>query len=194
MAGNQRLSIAEETKIVALLARGDTYQQIQAAFEGLRKLNEKTIRKVKIRNKENLDLIKERQLQREEADALAIKQKANKLISRRLDQSDHDAEALVKANEDFAKGTINYKEWQTLVAKLKPTSLPELVSVSREMHNQSSTETPPQTPHKDLQALVAAIRSGDEVRLSEMVFKGKSDDLSPAPQGLPQRDAAPSVD
>lgn len=179
-----KLSIAEETRIVALLASGSTYETIKAEFKGIRNLSDPTIAKVKKRNKENLDMIAERMLQRQEQDAASIKQKANKLIAKRLDQSDEFQDLLNATLDDFKSGKIDYKTYQDKIKAFRTLSVSELVSVSREMHTQSGTEPAKETPHKDLQALVAAIRSGDEVRLSEMVFKSKDgDDISTTLEG-----------
>jgi hypothetical protein len=185
--GKYDLTIQQETKIVALLARGDMYQEIIEAFKGERPLTNATISAVKKRNKENLELITQRQLEKEEADALAVKQKANKMIAKKLDQSDQNQETLDKANERYASGKITHKEYLSLTKHLKPVTIPELVSVSREMHTQSSAEPPKQDAHKDLQSLVAAIREGDEVELSKIVFRSKDDLGDPSteePQSL----------
>lgn len=182
--GSGTLSTEDETRIVILLAQNTPYKEIQAEFEGVRTLTSKTITKVKCRNEENLRLIEQRLLKRQEQDALSIKVKANKLIDKRLDQTDQETEIVAKANKEYLTGEMPHEEYIRLMKSMKSTSIPELVSVSKEMHNQSQTDKEPETPQKDLQTLIQAIKGRDEVEISKIVFRG-SDDISQAPKEQP---------
>lgn len=170
------LSVAEELKIVALLARGDTYQQIQEYFQAnaMRKPTNTTILNVRKRNKENLDLIKQKIIQKEAEDATSIKEKANSLIKKRLERADSEAKVLAIANQQFVDGEIDMEELTRVKRLIKETGMVELVAVSREMYAQSRADNDVvnNTP-KDLSALVAAIRSGDEVKLQQIIFNSK---------------------
>ena len=170
------LSVAEELKIVALLARGDTYQQIQTYFKAnsMRTPTNSTILSVRKRNKENLELIKSKILQKEAEDASSIKDKANSLIKKRLDRADSEAKVLAIANQQFVDGEIDMEELTRIKRLVKETGIVELVAVSREMYAQSRADTDVvnNTP-KDLSALISAIRSGDEVKLQQIIFNSK---------------------
>lgn len=173
------LSISEEVKIVAMLARGDTYEGISAnaGFP----VSTVTVGKVKKRNKDNLDLIAKKTLAKEEADAAAIKNKANKLISSRLDKADNHAKLIEKLEADYINGDLNYKEYYHARKTMKDTSLPELVIVSKEMHHQTSAETTPPANQQDIATLISAIKSGDEVKLNQIIFNGGQDDIGDSP-------------
>lgn len=155
-----------------LLARGDTYKQIQAQIE--RGVTDATISAVKKRNKDNLELIASKLMERAAEDAAGIKQKANTLISKRLDKVDDTFDILDKARQDWIDDKITWKEYEKIMRKFKDVSLGELVTVSKEMHAQSSKgDAPPSSP-KDLADIAAAIASGDEVRITQAVFNAKS--------------------
>ena len=176
--GPRGLTIQEETRIVALLARGDTQVEIQREMErDFRGVHLRTIAAVKKRNKENFDIIRARLLEKQEHDAGALKEKANKMISKKLDIEDKKIEIIQKAREDYLNGTIGLKELTEILKRHRETTLTELVSVSKEMHNQSS-EDPDSKPgvQKDLSDLVNAIRSGDEVKLQQIVFNSKDEE------------------
>lgn len=178
------LSIAEEARVVALLARGDTQKQIQDHMqeEMQRHVAFMTIGRVKKRNKGTLDMIAAKALQKAEADAASIKNKANSLISSRLDKADRFDKLIEKLETDYSEGTITYKEYVAERRKLKETTLPELVTVSKEMHHQTNAEpTPPASP-QDISTLIAAIKSGDEVKLNQIIFNGDKNGNSEPPQ------------
>jgi len=179
-----KLSVSEEVKIVAMLARGDTYANIreQMAEEG-RTVTDVTIGRVKNRNSENLSLIKSKLMAIEEADALSIKRKANTLLKKRLEQVQEETEIVNRANKEYLQGDMPHEIYERLMKTMKHTSLPELVSVSKEMHLQSKTENEIAPPDvKDLQALAQAIESGDEVILNQMIFNKKHVDAIPPEQ------------
>lgn len=163
------LSIVDETKIVALLARGDTREAIIAQFPE-RSLDPRTVTNVKKRNKDNLAILKEAMLQKAQDDAMAIKHKANRKLSKKLDDDDKRLEALSVAHQDFIDGNLTSKEYSLILKSNRELSVTELVSVSKEMHNQSKEDEVAPTPAKDMAALVDAIKSGDEVKLNQIIF------------------------
>lgn len=179
LSGHDLLSITEEAKIVALLARGDTYDQIQAQME--RSVAKMTIGRVKKRNKGTLDMISAKAMQKAEADAASIKNKANTLISTRLDRADKFDKLIEKLESDYVDGNITYKEYREERRKLKDVTLPELVIVSKEMHHQTSAEPTPPANQQDIATLIAAIKSGDEVKLNQIIFNGGDNASSQPP-------------
>lgn len=166
-----RLTIEEEVKIVALLARGDTAEEIQRIMkQDHRAVSKNAVYAVKKRNKPNLDMIRAKLLEKETSDALANKQNANLVISKRLKREDKSADVVNRAQQDYLAGLIKLEDLVDITKRFKETSLTELVSVSKEMHNQSKEEDTKAPEARDLSALVEAIRSGDEVTLSKMTF------------------------
>lgn len=168
-AFNAPLSLETETRIVALLARGDEQKSI-AQETGV---NQNTVGRVKLRNKENLEIIKQQLLVKAAEDADSIKQKANTKLSRKLDRDDKVVEIIDKAHEDYLEGEISIKEYSEILRKVKELSVGELVQVSKEMHNQTTAIEKPPATQADLAYLAAAIASGDEVKITQAVFNGQ---------------------
>lgn len=185
------LSTTEEMKIVALIARGDTYAQIQEEMKAMgRTVTLQTIARAKKRNKENLKIIKTKVVEIEQANALSIKEKANALLQKRLDQVDQETEIVARANKEYLEGDMPHEVYERLMKTMKPTSLPELVSVSKEMHQQSKSEPDAlPTPAKDMQALADAIKSGDEVMLNQMIFNPKTEELKDVDLDQPPKES-----
>lgn len=169
------LSIEEETYIVALLGRGDTRNQIveQVKAKFGRQLSDGTLVAVRKRNKENLEIIKQRWLEKNEADAEAIKHKANKILSKRLDRDEKVNAVVEKARQDYLDKVIEFKEYLEIVRSHKENTISEIVSVSREMHNQVK-ETPEDRSSggSNTDALIEAIKNSDTVALNQLIFKG----------------------
>lgn len=178
------LTIVEETKVVALLARGDRIQDIIDAFPGRQyKMSNKTVMAVRKRNAESLALLKQQALEKATEDAGSIKEKANKKISRRLDSDEKNRQVLEKAKSDMLDDKITWKEYKEILRAHKDLSIQELVSVSKEMHSQSSKATDDETPKADLAALVAAIKSGEETKITQVLFNARTE--TPIQEHLP---------
>lgn len=163
------ISVQDETKIVALLARGDSYNAIHTETG----VSLDTIGKVKKRNKENLDIITQKSLELEHSNAQAIKDKANKMLSKKLDADERNQDVLLQAKEDWLNNVIEFKQYEDILRRHKALSVSELVAVSKEMHAQASTGDSDKTPQADLTALTEAIRNGDTVQLNQMIFNPK---------------------
>lgn len=169
------LTIEEETKIVALLARGDTQESIEKEIG----ISQQTVSAVKKRNKENLAIISQKMLAKATEDALSIKQDANAKISHRLKRDDKAAQILDKAYDQYLNEEIDLKQFTEAARRIKELSINELVSVSKAMHDQSTAEEKPPATQSDLAALAMAIRSGDEVKITQAVFNAQSDPSPP---------------
>lgn len=163
------IDIQTESKIVALMARGDSYKQIMEQVD----VNINTLTKIKKRNQDNLTLIKQKSLELEQSNAQAIKDKANKLLSNKLDAAMNNQALLLKAKQDWLDDVITFKEYEVLLRQHKDISVTELVTVSREMHSQSQDHNDDKAPQKDLKALTEAIKNGDTVQLNQMIFNPK---------------------
>lgn len=165
------LNLEQETRIVALLARGTDTQGEIAKEVGV---SDVTVTAVKKRNKENLAIISQQLLMRAAEDAGSIKEKANTKLSQKLDRDDKVVRIIEKAHDEFLEGEISIKEYSAILRKVKELSVNELVTVSREMHNQSAGAEKPPTTQQDLAFLAAAIASGDEVKITQAVFNGRA--------------------
>lgn len=168
--GSGHISTVTETQVVALLARGDKHEDIRVqtgvSLDG--------IRLIKIRNKENLAIIKQKTLEKQIENADLIKAKANTKLSKRLDRDDTAEAILAKANKDYLDDTITLKEFTNIMHRVKELSITELVQVSKEMHHQSVETDTPKDSAADMAALIEAIRSGDEVSITKAVFNANN--------------------
>lgn len=166
---NRQVSIERETKVVAMLARGDEQQQIIDALGG--GITKNTITAIKKRNKENLALIQEKMSVKAAEDAMSIKNKANVLISKKLDMGIDYDKILDKARQEWVDGDIDNQEFQKILNAHHDLSIGELVNVSREMHSQAAGPEKPPATASDLALLAAAIKSGDTLKITQMVFE-----------------------
>lgn len=177
---NIGLPVADEVRIVALIAKGLTYQQIREDFKQQGKpLAVATIVAVKKRNAPNLSLIKHKLQLKEVASAANLHGKAHNLLNKRLESYEKRDELLKELDRKYADGEITEIEFEAETKRLHrlEPSIPELVSISREMHIQQKDEVEPDKPdaQEDLHTLVEAIKSGDSVTLERIVFNADSE-------------------
>lgn len=187
-----QLSIAEETYIVGCLARGDTYEMIKSQIvkEFDRTVTSDTIALVKKRNKKNFTMIKKATMETTRANTMAILAKANNRLEEKLDSDELQNALLIKAHQDYIEDKITLEEYMALAKSFKTATIPELVSISREMHAQSSDTPPaPQDP-EELKRLREALESGNEVTLNQIIFNKGNADAQPEP---PQDQPTPAV-
>lgn len=168
MGERPTISMETETKCVAMIARGDLHEEISKELG----IALQSVGNIKKRNKANLQIIEQKLLTKATEDALSIKHNANKKISKRLMRDDKATQILDKANDDYLNDRIDIKEYTEMVRRVKELTINELVSVSKAMHDQSSELEKPPATQSDLAALAAAIRSGDEVKITQAVFNG----------------------
>jgi hypothetical protein len=175
---NERIPTDIEVRIVAYMGRGDSYPTIQAkiAEETGRVVTEKTFTAIKKRNAENLAILKKKVTEFEEADALSLKDQANKILKTKLDKTSKEEEIKAKLHEDYLAGNIEASEYFDALKLIGTTTIPELVVVSKEMHQQSKAEPDkPQATERNLEALSEAIKNGDELVLNQLIFNPKKD-------------------
>lgn len=166
----------EETTIVALLARGETQATITTymAKEFDRHVASSTVALVKKRNKDNLEMLKQKVTEKNYVDALNIKNKANDRLSERLDADTKATKLFDSLHQKFEDGDITFQEYQNglkLIPKSFFVSTGELVAVSKEMNTQSRGEESPPTQSIDPAQLAKAIQEGDTLTLNQLVFK-----------------------
>jgi flagellar biosynthesis GTPase FlhF len=170
-----------EMKIVAYIARGDTYQTIienvQEEFGA--KMAIPTISDIKKRNLDALEIIRNTIIKEEEATAKKLLEKSRSLIGKNLTKAEKDAQYLDDMESDFRRGKIKLKEYQQAISTVKMPTLTELTSVSKEMHHQDSVEnqkiseaSKPENA-KDVWQL---LKDGDDVELQRIVFGKKEEE------------------
>lgn len=154
---------------MALIARGDTYDEIEAQTG----VNRGQLTSIKKRNIESIQEVKNKLLEREVKTQAKIKQHANNKIEERLNRDDKLHELMEKVTHDYLKGELTLKDYTQAILSLKELTVSDLIQISREMHVQSGTEEKPPTSPEDLTALSAALASGDQVTLTQILFHGK---------------------
>lgn len=174
MPSGTRIDTDTQLKVLAMFARGDTFEQIHAATG----LAISTLMGIKKRNANNLALIKDKLIEFEISKSKKILGKAQDLISKKLDKVEESEDVKEQAIADYREGTIDQEEYQRRVTGLLDVTLSELNSVSKEAFNQSQIESgkptsissSPNEAKEDLLRLVAALKEGDEETLLKHVF------------------------
>lgn len=169
------LSTADEVRVVALLAQGAKYREIIEDFRSRGKtMTYGTVSKVKKRNRANLDVIGQKMLMKELADARSLHVKSHQLLKRKLDRALNPEDELEDLKQRWQDGDMTEQEYTHLSRQIidSEPSISELVSISKEMHSQSTKEPEPPAVNaaEDLHKLVQAIQSGDTVTLERLVF------------------------
>jgi hypothetical protein len=144
-----------EMKIVALIARGDKYNDIKAAIkdEFDRNISMGVITAIRQRNEQSLGAIREVITQREKDDAAGLLSRSHRLIGKKL----RDAE--------------------TAEGGLESVKLSDLTAISREMFHQTRVEQglgddgeKLANPREKLKELQSILEENDTIRLERIVF------------------------
>lgn len=171
-----------ETKIVALMARGDSHSQIQEAMQREGKtIAISTLTDIKKRNSEALSYIQGKMIEHETSKTARILDKTRAMIDKKLDAAENLDETIAALRDKLESGEIDEHEHNLLFNKaLKDAdiSVKDLTTVSKEMFTQSQieagkptsiTENPDQAK-KNLTKLLAAINSGKEEDIVKAIF------------------------
>lgn len=164
----ERIPTAVEMKVVALIARGDKYDDIRKAVkdEFDRELAPATITVIKKRNEQALATIKEAIVKKEKDDAQGLLTRAHRLLGKKLREAEDDE------------------------AKFNKLKIGDLTTVSKEMFHQVRIEggmaeeleklTNPKEKLKELQEI---LEENDEIRLERIVFakRDTSTEVLPSP-------------
>lgn len=174
--GQRKLSHPQEMRIVALLARGDKQQDIvdEIANSGV-EISLAAVSAVKKRNQVLLDHMKGAIADREAANATRILEKTHVMLNRKMDRSLKDSALFEKYLIKFRNGQIDEEEFKQKTQHIANLSVAELTQLSKEMHAQKSKaeepgESSPKDSKKQMEELVDAIKKGDKVTLSQIVF------------------------
>lgn len=166
-----------EVKAVALIARGDKHELIANELG----ISIPSVRAIKQRNKSIIATIEKQMLNHQVKRAAENLEKANQMLGERLDEGKDLKSELKMLNDDLENGRIDYDTYRAKFAHLNAQMLttPELVSISKEMHNQTKVEGDekskfnPNEAKEYVSSLVKAIEHGDEVALERIVFNPK---------------------
>jgi hypothetical protein len=170
-----------QMKVIAYIARGDEYTQIQAQIkeEFDRDLAMPTITAIKRRNLEALSIIKSSVIKEEAITAKKLLEQSRALIGTKLTRAEKDAMYLEDQESLFRRGKISLKEYKANIATTHLPTLTELTSVSKEMHHQD--EAASQTNNDASKPENAAdvwkmLKEGDDIELQRMVFGKKEEE------------------
>jgi len=182
MANKRKIDTQTEIKIVARIARGDTYQDIKDDLvkEGV-DISLSGITDIKQRNSMALEQIKSSLVAHETSKSARILDKAKKQIEHKLDSADQIEKELEEAKKLYDDGDIDFKEYLDSVEQINRRghiSVKDLVTISKEMFNQSQIEAGkptsitenPEENKKNLMILLKAINDKDEVGMLHAIF------------------------
>lgn len=175
------LDTQTEVRVIALIARGDTYTDIQAQLkaEGI-DVSTQTLAIVKKRNSEALAHIKNEIIKLESSKATSILDKSRTLIEKKLDLADDDT--VPKWLQDaYDEGEIDFAEFnkrKDTIMNKRGVTIGELNMVAKEAFNQSQIESgkptsitnSPEQAKKNLEVLLRAIKSGNEEDIAKAIF------------------------
>lgn len=186
---NYKLNTSVKSKVLAMMARGEKYgtiinvlkeeHDIDYSLTGLTELRKRHADTIKIMT----DMI----IEAEATESEKIKTRSLRKISRTLDRADADEMELQALEEEYRKpdSKITLAEYRRRKSGLLQLNVTELLSISKEMHAQSSklkSTGSPQLPAGTgapvgqspqlAEALLDAIRRGDTISLQQMVING----------------------
>lgn len=169
-----RIDTETSLKILARIARGDTYKEISDAM-GIAIM---TISDLKKRNQSALETIQSRMLDHQVSTSKKILDKAHGLIEKKLDKATKADEYREELKRQLDAGELDIREYSSLMNTVYEPTLTELNAISKESFNQSQIEQGKPTSigsgshdtTEQLTALVQALNAGDEVELYKMVL------------------------
>ena len=160
--------------IVKHLAAGEgrnaIVELVQKEFK--RKIHPMTVYNISKRQANDVAIVKNQIVKDTATSAVALKNKANNLIARKLDLVEADMDKVQKAREDYQRGFITKHEFDTLMSTYEKATLYELASISKEASAQAKAEDPNEPTAQDAAALammLEAIRSGNPVNIIHAV-------------------------
>lgn len=182
MSAPKKLDGQTETQVVAMLARGDTHQQIVDWLDTEKgvKIALATIGVIKNRNTEGINFMKGELLKHETTMATSLLDKSRRLIDKRLDKALSLEETLKDLRAQFDRGEIDDKTYyyHVDIELRNRLSVQELNAISKESFNQSQLEANKPTSITDspaqakanLETLLHAIANNDDKAILEAIF------------------------
>lgn len=171
-----------ETQIVAMLARGDTRQQIVNWLKTEKGIDFSTdgVSRIKRVNAQTLEFMTSELVKHQATTAKATLNKSRILIEKRLDKAMQLDNELQRLKNKFESGEITsedyYRQFDTIMRH--QLTIQELNSVSKESFHQSQLEAnrptaiteSPEQAKENLKTLLQAIAEGDVNKLVKGLF------------------------
>lgn len=182
MSAPKKLDGNTESQVVAMLARGDTQQQIVDWLSEEKGISYSiaAVGVLKKRNAEGITFMQKELTKHETTIAATLLDKSRRLIDRKLDKALNVEEELQKLRKSYDAGDMtaeNYYREVDIVLR-NTLSVKDLTALSKEAFNQSQieagkptsiTETPEQAKQY-LSAILTAIAAGDDAATLKALF------------------------
>lgn len=183
-----KLNTAQRMKVLALMARGDSYAQIRAHLQSQYEISitDGALSDLRKRHADTLAEMTRTMVEHETIEAEDLLKKTRRMISKQLTKAEVDANKLAELDEDYRDGDLTKHEYDRKRAGLLGLSINQLVSVSKEMHSQTLKDLPPGLPPGAsatgaigagspalTESIVSAIKAGDTVELQRLIFNPK---------------------
>ncbi len=165
------ISQVKRSQIVALVARGDTTKSIADSVG----VSQGMVSKLKKDEAESIKAIQQQIQESKVQAANRILDKTNALLEDRVDKAGANDAKRSEYAEQLDNNEIDSKKYNALLRALPTISTTDLISMSREMFNQSvkGDETPPGSPESQKEALyklLEELKDGNEVHLERIIF------------------------
>lgn len=183
--GKRSLDTHTEIQVVAMVARGDTYDDI-SKFLATKEyaISPATLTVIKKRNAEALSFMTTKMVEHETNRASDILAKSQKALENKLDTHIDLKKSIRGLGEQYHKGEIDEQEYGIMLdnlhrdARITPA---ELTTISKEMFNQSqilsgkptNITDNPNRAKENVQRMLSAIKSGDEEKMIDALFLGE---------------------
>ena len=191
----RKLDTSQRMQVIALMARGDTFAEINAYLLehfGVT-LNPKTLTDMKKVHGDTIALMQRTHEEAETADAAQLLIRTRRLIGRKLTRAERDAKDLADLDYQRREGEITEADYHQRRTGLIEMSIQELVTVSKEMHSESSKplggELLPGLPdgggNSNLaltEALLNAIKTGNHVEIQRLILRSPNETDNVVPQ------------
>lgn len=178
----KKLDAQTETRVVAMMARGDSQEAIQGVLaKEMISISPSTLTAIRKRNKEALSYMQRVMMEHEATESTKILSKARKLIDGKLDRALNIDRRLEEISESYRNEEIDEKEYHYLMEsalRSADLSISELNAVAKESFNQSQIEqgkptsisNNPDEARQNLKQLLGAIDDSDEVKALQIIF------------------------
>lgn len=158
------------------VSKTDIAAKFPAQFD--RTLSMKTIARIEMASKNQIDLGKETIVREGTTSAIGIKRKAYDLIERRVDRALSDDDQIAQLRLDLRSGKITEPEFKRKKELYEELTINELVKLSDAMHAQGKNEKDDPPSPQDmaaLSALMAGIKAGNPVQLIQFLNGRRSE-------------------
>lgn len=187
-AHNYKLTTPQRMQIFALMARGDTQNQINDFLKKNHNvtLSPSNLSLMKSRHKETIEAMVRAIQENELAGVEKLMKKSHRLLGRKLDRAEREMTELEELDEAYRNNKISPKEYKRIKTTLLDVSILEIASVSKNLHVQTGLSQPeishPASAGAPIQteALLNAIKNGDTVELQRIILNPNAQISHPA--------------